>query len=218
MHAGEGKPENIKTPLLFTGAMSIIAPTVGHDFFNKIAHRICNHFGLQSLSEIDSLPKEFSYAYGALIQAWSIEWRTKEIRTLADDFSSQSPEHYDAFRTRSLVDDAIFLGYSWGKAESDLTMKTLAESAIRSKAGSSLGGAKSGGARRKKRSNTWEPTARQMAKSVREKEPRLSQDDVATKIILEWPDQNSKPPGHVTLKTLISRMEASGELPKKQRI
>ena len=207
----------MKTPLMFIGATSVTAPTRGNDFLDNIVHRICKHFDLQSLSEFNSVPRRKNYAYDALFRAHLIEWRTEEIRKLADDFYSHSRKHHDAFTTWNLLEDGVLLGYFWAKAECDSSMKPLAESAIRVKARSSFGGSKSGDARRKKRSSTWEPNAKRMAKSIREKKPSLSQDNVATAIILEWPDQNSGPPGHATLKNLISRMEALGELPRKQR-
>jgi hypothetical protein len=116
----KGKSEKIKTPLMFTGATSLTARTSGHDFFYKIVHRICKRFSLQSLSEINLDSKDKTYAYGALFLAHFIEWRTEEIRKLADDFLSHSRKHRDAFTTWSLVNESVLLGYFWAKAEAEL--------------------------------------------------------------------------------------------------
>lgn len=78
------------------------------------------------------------------------------------------------------------------------------------------GGAKSGKARLTKRSLTWEPIAKEIAKGYRAKNPSASQDDVATEIASGWNSQEYDPPKHPTLKALVSRMERDGELPKRR--
>jgi hypothetical protein len=212
----KGKSEKIKTPLMFTGVTSLTARTSGNDFFYKIVHRICKKFGLQSLSEINLESKEKTYAYGALSRAHLIEWRTEEIRKLADDFVFHSRKHHDAFTTWSLVNESVLLGYFWAKAEAEMGLKPLAESALRLKAGGSLGGNKSGESRRNKRAHTWEPRARELAKSIRAQHSSFSQDRVASEIEAQWKETNFDPPGHKTLKDLVSGMEKDGELPARK--
>ena len=98
-----------------------------------------------------------------------------------------------------------------------MAMKPLATSALRVKAGATSGGTKSGKTRQRKRAETWEPIAREMAKGIRAENPTFSQDDVATEIDAGWKATTWDPPGHSTLKGLISRMEQAGELPKRLR-
>jgi hypothetical protein len=107
------------------------------------------------------------------------------------------------------------LGYLWAQIEAEFELKPLAKLARRVKAGAISGGSKSGQVRRRKRAETWEAIAKEMAKGIRARNPTFSQDRVADEISALWQDENPK--GHGTLKGLISRMEKAGELPKKQR-
>jgi hypothetical protein len=136
------------------------------------------------------------------------------IRTL--DF--RSPDFAKANSHWKSVNYAVLTGYYWARAEAEMAMKPLAESALRGKAGAKSGGAKSGAVRRQKRAASWEPIAKEMAKKLRARKPSASQDDIATDIAHEWIPKDPRAPGHVTLKGLISAMEKAGELPKRQRV
>jgi hypothetical protein len=109
----------------------------------------------------------------------------------------------------------VLLGYIWAKAENELGMQPLADAAVRAKLGGVAGGRKSGAARRKKRATTWEPHARELAVNIRAREPTLSQDRLAEEICVRWKLEEVAPPGHKTLKGLISKMEIQGELPRR---
>lgn len=213
-----GKSKEIATPLMFTGSTSLFAPRAGRDFFYKIAHRMCEHFGIKSLEEFKNIKEDESFAYGALSRARGIEYRTEKLRKLADDLGSRSREHHNAFSTWSLANDAVAVGYLWAKAEADLGLKPLAETILRVKAGASLGGNKSGEARRIKRTKTWEPHARELAKGIRGEHPSFSQDRVASEIEALWKESAFSPPGHKTLKVLLSEMEQRGELPARKAV
>jgi hypothetical protein len=212
----KGRSQKITKPLMFVGNTSLFAPRAGRDFFYKIAHRICRHFKIKSLGEMDKIKEEHSYAYGALSRAQFLQYLTKDIRKLADDFLSRSVEHNTAFSTCTLIDSAVVVGYLWAKAESELGLKPLAEASLRSKAGGSLGGNKSGEARRNKRAKTWEPHARELANAIRKEQPSFSQDRVAGEIVARWKEASFDPPGHKTLKSLLSQMERNGHLPARK--
>jgi hypothetical protein len=68
-----GKSERVKTPLTFIGHMSMFAPRASSEHYDTVANRIAAHFEIRSLSEIKSVPRDGSYAYGALFQARMIE-------------------------------------------------------------------------------------------------------------------------------------------------
>jgi hypothetical protein len=201
--------------MMFVGVTSVFAPRAQHDVFYKLAKRICNHFGVHSLNEFANVTQENTFAYGALFRACLIEHLTQETRRLADDLGSRSHKHNDAFSTWGRVNDGVIMGYLWAKAEAELGLKPLAESTLRMKAGGSLGGNKSGEARRSKRAKTWEPHARELANAIREEQPSFSQDRVASEIMARWKEADFEPPGHKTLKSLISQMERAGQLPTR---
>jgi len=115
------------------------------------------------------------------------------------------------------MEHAVSLGYHWANAEAESRMKPLAISALAVKAGAKSGGSKSGKVRRRKRAETWEPIAKQMAKDIRADNPSASQDVVATEIANGWKSCECDPPGHMTLKILVSDMEKAGELPTRRR-
>lgn len=141
---------------------------------------------------------------------------SEDIRSLANDLHPPSPERHAACSTLNLVNSAVIVGYLWANAEAELGLKPLAESTLRMKAGGSLGGNKSGEARRNKRAKTWEPHARELANAIREERPSFSQDRVASEIMARWKEANFDPPGHKTLKSLLSQMERDGQLPTRK--
>jgi hypothetical protein len=57
-----------------------------------------------------------------------------------------------------------------------------------------------------------------MAKAIRARNRTFSQDRVAEEISFTWQHKDPRAPGHVTLKSLISKMEKTGELPKRQSV
>jgi hypothetical protein len=215
---GNGKLEKIKTPIMFNGLTSIMTRRSHHDYYDKIYYRICRHFGVRSLEELDWDVAEAheGFAVGAACHARTIEMRSGELRRLADSLNFGDRACHDAFAAWRCVNEAVFMGYLWAKAEAEAEMKPLAKAALRSKAGASLGGSKSGQTRQRNRAETWEPVAKKMAMEIRGEDPFASQDDVATAIAFRWQHEEPRAPGHVTLKGLISKMEKAGELPKRR--
>jgi hypothetical protein len=76
-------------------------------------------------------------------------------------------------------------------------------------------GGKNSGATRREKGDLWKATAAQMAKEIRGAHPGWSQDDVSSEIIALWKEE--EPPGHTSVKGLISRMERDDELPRAVR-
>ena len=214
-----GKTEAIKGPIRFTGVTKIFGRGSRDPYFEKICRRICQHFHVRSLAEIDlrevRKKEGDDFASDAASQARKIAGRIGELRKLADGGEFGDPLVRTARLVSRTADQAVYLGYLWAKAEAEIGLKPLARSALAVKAGAKSGGAKSGEERRRKRAETWEPNAKKLAMAIRAKNPTFSQDGVATTIAALWKDETC--PGHPTLKDLISRMEKAGELPKRQR-
>jgi hypothetical protein len=215
-----GKTLAIQTPMVFRGITSVFTKGSHGNFFNKISRRICQHFHVRSLAAINKEIRDQGgcrFASDAALSAIVIAEQIREFRNLADSRELGDPRVGNAWKAWYTADSAVYLGYAWAKAEAELKLKPLARSALRVKAGATSGGAESGKARQRKRAETWEPIAKEMAKGIRAENPTLSQDDVATEIDARWKDPTCRPPRHPTLKGLISRMERAGELPKRQR-
>ena len=210
-----GKISKISTPITFLGTTSVNTKNPDHNEFDRIVYRISKHFGVKSLYDLewDKGGLASAAAHCAKAVLYYSKEALKSIRTL--DFDS--PDYAKANSHWKSVNKAVLTGYYWARAEAELAMKPLATSALRAKAGATSGGAESGKARQRKRAETWEPIAREMAKGIRAENPTFSQDDVATEIDAGWKATTCDPPGHSTLKGLISRMEQAGELPKRLR-
>lgn len=214
-----GKVTKLKTPLTFTGASALFAPRSSRQYFDVILHRIFVHFGLTRLSDVMAIPEEKfeqgGYDFAALERAYFLAEKTADVRKAFYDLNPFEKEWRDAHNTVSLLNDAVFLGYLWAKAEVEFGMQPLADAAVRAKLGGVAGGRKSGAARREKRAATWEPHARELAAIIRAREPALSQDRLAEEISVCWKLEEIAPPGHKTLKGLISKMEIQGQLPRR---
>jgi hypothetical protein len=141
-----------------------------------------------------------------------------EFRKLAASGDPDDPLVRNANDACLAIAEAVRLGYLWAQTEAEFELKPLARSARRVKAGATSGGSKSGVVRRQKRVASWEPIAKEMAKLIRAQNPTFSQDKVADEISARWQARTCDPPGHPTLKGLISTMEQAGELPKRRRI
>jgi hypothetical protein len=215
-----GKIQKVKTPLTFVGNTSLFAPRSSRQYFEIISRRILDHFGLNQLSDVMSFPEDEldqgGYALGALERAFFLAERTQEARRLALGADWRAREERDAIENVRLLNDAVLLGYIWAKAEDEMGMRPLAEATLRAKRGGERGGRRSGAARRTKRAKTWEPAARTLALQIRAGHPTYSQDRVANEIITRWKEADFDPPGHKTLKELISAMEKSGDLPARK--
>ena len=145
----KGKREQVKTPLMFTGATSLFVRPLKKEWFDRITRRICEHFNLLSIdAKNPSNLKEKddkSYAYLAWHKAWNIKkgWEAieqdngwKEIELDNEEIGfDRSEEKRRKTRTWRLVESAIALGYLWAKAEDKIGMQPLAEASLRSRDG-----------------------------------------------------------------------------------
>jgi len=213
-----GKTEAIQTPVRFNGITSIFTEGSAPQFFDKIYRRICQQYDVPSLGEVVMYQVGEKGGRFAYVAAFHAELLLRQLRKLTDSGQSDDALVCNASIARHIADEAVYLGYLWAKAEAEIKLKPLVKSALRAKAGAASGGSKSGAVRRQKRAASWEPIARQMAKDIRAQNPTFSQDKVAEEISSGWQARNCDPPGHPTLKSLISRMEQARELPKRRRI
>ena len=175
-----GEVQILPTRLRYKSPENIIDREI-EDISCLISQHICIHFRLTNLFDNDLILNDGSYAYRALLVARKMEAKLQTKGNIFGGLRSVS----QAFRraVTNLANDAAFMGYLWGKAETELNMKPLAISALETKRKSKLGGKRSGEARRKKASEGWEPHARAIAKQTREIRPSASQDVVADEIL-----------------------------------
>jgi hypothetical protein len=231
-----GKRERVKTPLMFAGVTSLFTGATSpflrihkKEWFDRISRRIFEHFNVRSYEGMTYFAYKNkgnkSYAYLALHNALLVKngWEQiqldngwKEIQPDNEEIGfDRSEEKRRKTRTWRLVNSAIALGYLWAKAEDKIGMQPLAEASLRSREGGSKGGRESGAARREKRARTWEGHARELVQSIRAEDPSSSQDRVVEEICGRWKEAGFEPPGHRTLKTLISQMEVRGEVARR---
>jgi hypothetical protein len=207
-----GKVEQIETPVPFRGTTELFGSGSFEHFFDRICRRISQHAAHPS----GKLTFLFFDGQLAQMSAQMIERRMGEFRKLAASGDPDDPLVRNAKDACLAIAEAVRLGYHWAHTEAEFELKPLAKLARRVKAGAMSGGSKSGQERRRKRAETWEVIAKEMAKDIRARYPTLSQDKVAAEIYAGWKATTCDPRGHTTLKGLISRMEKAGELPKRQ--
>jgi len=82
---------------------------------------------------------------------------------------------------------------------------------LKSREGAKTAGQKSRESRRIIPDTTWKPRALELAMLARERNPVLSQQDVATEIAMGW-KLKIPTPGHSTLKAFIANLERTGKL------
>jgi hypothetical protein len=139
-----------------------------------------------------------SYAYRALEQADKL------------DVPLRSDEPDDE---RLYAEEAALPGYLWAKAEAEIKLKPIATEAIKAKKKSEEAGKKSGDVRRKNAEQRWVKIAKILAIEIRDKQPELSQDDLAFEIGVLWAS-DTKQPGSARIEKLIGEIEKSGRAPK----
>jgi hypothetical protein len=117
------------------------------------------------------------------------------------------------FHLERAFDEAIAFGYLWGKFETERDVSPLAREGLARKHSASVGGQKSGTARREKARQSWQALALADAKLLRSKNPTWSQDKLALEISFL---HEGIVPGVRTIKGFISKMEKSGEIPARK--
>jgi hypothetical protein len=117
------------------------------------------------------------------------------------------------FNMTQLLDEAIALGYWWAKFETQRDINPLAALGLERKRSASIGGKISGKVRRDKARSSWQELVFADVKSLRSKNPSWSQDKLASEIVFRHDDSV---PGIRTIKTFISNLERSGEIPGRK--
>ena len=188
-------------PLTFRGRNALLNANYPMNVLSRLELRINEYFEKENSIMGNKPTVKNSYATRALLEL-------REIRAMLENSI-----FYNAF---NFVDQALFLGYLWAKAETEANLKPLAIAGVEAKRGRKKGGIASVKVRRKKAEEGWIAIAKNKAKAIRVANPRYSQDKVAVDIAALWTSK-IEPPGHPRLKQLVSEMERSGELPKRQR-
>jgi hypothetical protein len=188
-------------PLTFRGQNALLNANYPMNVLSRIDLRINEYFKKENSRIETKLGVKNTYATRALLEL-------NEIRAMLEN-----SVFYNAF---DFVDQALFLGYLWAKAETEANLKPLAIAGVEATKGRKKGGIASVKTRRKKAEEGWIAIAKKMAMAIRVENPHFSQVKVAGEISFGWKDEIHHP-GHSRLKQLVSQMERSGELPKRQR-
>jgi hypothetical protein len=205
----------LNRPYDIIGNQNIVNSTVeSFDPFGSILFRIIKYQGLKQPSQLRKFERYASDVSTACAIAYTL-YDLVEAAWDSDDKSAHSDEEIeDAEETLRIVNEASFLGYLWAKIEFETNLKPLADIAKLQKQTSKDAGKKSGEIRRKNAEQGWVKIAKILAIKIRDKQPELSQDDLAFEIGVLW-TSDIEPPGTARIKQLIGEMEKSGELPKR---
>jgi hypothetical protein len=212
----DGTEVKLETPYVIAGLRSILP--LGQDTDNALGaviFRIVQALGLKEPSQLDSVvPKEEKLRIAVelankLFEITLPAWHDPDSKsTYSDDEVDYAEEALE------IVNDAVVLGFLWGKIEADVAMRPLAESEQVRKKKSQEGGIKSAITRREKAKNNWMDEVRLLANEVRQKSPDISQERLALDLQAEWIGKN-KLPGQTRLKQYIAELERSSFLPKR---
>jgi hypothetical protein len=232
-----GSTHSLQEPIVFTGAS---ATWIGGyaKILEKINRRLCAHFGIESLHDprvnkiakrgaladaeaaqghgIDRSPRRDAADSEAALLHAAILARTDLDALLRQHARRTADRRMVKARIRYMIDEACLVGYRWARAEADLRMKPLAEGGLRSRTAAPKGGRESGASRRKKAKATWQPIALKWAKEEREAKPTASKEEIVGAMKNRATKDNWQP-GERWLLQFLREMEASGELPAKQK-
>ena len=86
----------------------------------------------------------------------------------------RSDEFHDGSNTWYTINDAVMMGYLWGRAEAAEQMQSLAESALAAKAKSALAGKLGGVRRRKEAQEGWMRIVRRDCRGALASEPKAN--------------------------------------------
>jgi hypothetical protein len=185
------------------------------DTFGSILFRIVKYHNLKQPSQLKTFKRYESEVSTASAIAYFLYDLTEDAWYDSDNKSAPSDEELeDAELDLSIVNEATLLGYLWAKIEFEDNLKPLADIAKQRKIDNKRGGEKSGEIRRKNAEQGWVKIGKIMAIKIRDKQPELSQDDLAFEVGVLW-TSDIEPPGTARIKLLIGEMEKSGELPKR---
>jgi hypothetical protein len=210
-----GEIEKLTTPITYKGRTAIRDSVVSNLFVNSISARILRYFGLGSIRDLNRVPEDESYAYRALRKAFSVDIATKRknVGTVIVVGRGPSEEFHDGSNTWYTVNDAVMMGYLWGRAEAAQQMQPLAEWALATKEKSARGGKFGGANRRKRAQEGWMRIAEKIAEELWQTNAKLTQADVIRKIPDRWAKASADlelsgcpAPSDSRLKTFISEV------------
>jgi hypothetical protein len=177
-----GKIEKTKTPIIFRGRTAVLDRDVGTTFVHEISDRIRRHFNLKSIRDMNLVQKDNSYAYRALRKAYSVDIATEDKSTDVVVVGRRpSEEFHDGSNTWYTVNDAVMMGYLWGRAEADQIMRPTAEKARETHAKNSRA-AKLSLAKRGIKTENWHRIAKKIVDEIWAMKPTLPQAEVIRKI------------------------------------
>lgn len=113
------------------------------------------------------------------------------------------------FRLTKLMDDMLSLGATAMTAgNKDIALRVLK--------GGALGGRGSTKTRRRQQKE-WQDCALTVANEITQKNNRLTQDDLATKIAEHWHSDWARLPGHNSVIAFLSTAQSDGRLPRRPK-
>jgi hypothetical protein len=120
---------------------------------------------------MEKVKNDNSYAYRAMIQSHNLEMSLRDEKLLNRAYCTHQ---------------GLLLGYLWLKAEAEIHIKPLAETALRIRDANRQVGKKSARLRLERAEQGWMKFAKMLAKDIREEKPSTTQDEVAEDIMLDW--------------------------------
>lgn len=222
-----GEVQMIKTPIVYEGRTAVFAQDTGSTFVRNITDRIERHFKLKSIRDMNLVQADNSYAYKALRKAYSVDIATEGLSSSSTNGVTvvvgrgPSEEFHDGSNTWYTINDAVMMGYLWGRAEAAELMMSQAKSALAAKLESARAGKLGGQKRRKRAQEGWKRIAEKIVGELWQANPRLTQGEVVRKIPDNWARASSAlglsvpAPSDASLKLLVSQLKKEEYNPPK---
>jgi hypothetical protein len=178
----DGTVDKLNTPIVYQRQTKLPSHDGAKSYFEKISSRILKHFGINNLKEIRLVEKDDSLAYQALRKAYLVEVATDTDPEHAVVIGrAGTDEEHDGSDPWNTIEDAVMMGYLWGRAEQDRKLMSLAEEMVKNREALSRAG-KLGSKTRSLKQHAWQRVARHIVEDLVAKNPALNQTDVIRKI------------------------------------
>jgi hypothetical protein len=220
-----GEIDKLKTPITFSGRTAVLDDDISNTSVYDIKYRIERHFKLKSVRDMNLVQADDSYAYRALRKAYSVDIATEGLWSKSTNGvvvvvgRGPSEEFHDGSNTWYTVNDAVMMGYLWGRAEAAELMMPHAKSALVAKSESARHGKRGGEKRRKRAQEGWKRIAEKIIDELWQVNPSLTQADVVRRIPDKWAKASSAlglsipAPSDGSLKPLVSQLKNNAILP-----
>jgi hypothetical protein len=187
-------------PITFRGRYALLDTKYPLNVLWEIEQRITDYFQEENSKIKTKLKGQNSYAERALFQL-------KEVRAMLG-----SSEFYNPI---DFVDRALFLGYLWAKAETEVEVKPKAIARIKASKASSEAAKVVAAENSDKADKAWRTGAAECVKTIYQEDSSRTNAEIINLLSTRQSDNEKLPHGEKTLKEFVRSLRESGQIGPK---